>query len=39
MAIRTYRPTSPGTRTLVLTDFRELTGQRRERGLVVAKHR
>ncbi|MFN9661785.1 MAG: 50S ribosomal protein L2 [Cyanobacteriota bacterium] len=39
MAIRTYRPTSPGTRTLVLTDFSELTGKRRERGLVVAKHR
>ena len=39
MAIRTYRPNTPGTRTLVVTDFSEVTGKKRERGLVVAKHR
>ncbi|MFM7733197.1 MAG: 50S ribosomal protein L2, partial [Cyanobium sp.] len=39
MAIRTYRPITPGTRTLVVTDFSEITGRGRERGLVVAKHR
>jgi len=39
MAIRNYRPTSPGTRTLVVTDFSEITGRGRERGLVVSKHR
>ncbi|MEI7952299.1 MAG: 50S ribosomal protein L2, partial [Synechococcaceae cyanobacterium ELA182] len=39
MAIRTYRPITPGTRTLVVTDFSEITGKKRERGLVIAKHR
>jgi large subunit ribosomal protein L2 len=39
MAIRNYRPNTPGTRTLVVTDFSEVTGKERQRGLVVAKHR
>jgi len=39
MAIRNYRPTTPGTRTRVASDFAEVTGRGRERGLVVAKHR
>ena len=39
MAIRNYRPITPGTRTLVVTDFSEITGRGRERGLVVSKHR
>jgi len=39
MAIRNYRPITPGTRTRVASDFAEVTGRGRERGLVVAKHR
>jgi large subunit ribosomal protein L2 len=39
MAIRKYRPITPGTRTRVASDFSEVTGRERERGLVVAKHR
>ena len=39
MAIRNYRPTTPGTRTLVVTDFSDVTGRERVRSLVVAKHR
>ena len=39
MAIRNYRPTTPGTRARVVTDFSEITGRKPERGLVVAKHR
>ena len=39
MAIRTFRPYTPGTRTRVVTDFSEVTGRKPERSLVVAKHR
>ena len=39
MAIRNYRPYTPGTRTRVVTDFSEVTGRKPERTLVVAKHR
>ena len=39
MAIRNYRPITPGTRTRVASDFSEITGRGRERGLVIAKHR
>ena len=39
MAIRNYRPITPGTRTRVASDFSEVTGRDRERTLVVAKHR
>ncbi|MEB3200879.1 MAG: 50S ribosomal protein L2 [Synechococcaceae cyanobacterium] len=39
MAIRNYRPNTPGTRTLVVTDFSEVTGKERVRSLVVSKHR
>ncbi|MFZ9174165.1 MAG: 50S ribosomal protein L2, partial [Vulcanococcus sp.] len=38
MGIRKYRPITPGTRTRVASDFSEVTGRGRERGLVVAKH-
>ena len=38
MGIRKYRPITPGTRTRVASDFAEVTGRGRERGLVVAKH-
>ena len=37
MAIRNYRPTTPGTRTLVVTDFSDVTGRERVRSLVVSK--
>ena len=39
MAIRNYRPNTPGTRTLVVTDYSEITGKSRVKGLVVSKHR
>jgi large subunit ribosomal protein L2 len=39
MAIRTFRPYTPGTRTRVVTDFSEVTGRKPERSLVVSKHR
>ena len=39
MAIRYYNPTSPGTRTLVVTDFSDITDKKRVRGLVMSKHR
>ena len=39
MAIRTFRPYTPGTRTRVVTDFSEVTSRRPERSLVVSKHR
>ena len=29
MAIRNYRPNTPGTRTLVVTDFSDITGKNR----------
>ncbi len=39
MAIRTFRPYTPGTRTRVVTDFNEITERKPERSLVVSKHR
>ena len=39
MAIRKFRPYTPGTRTRVVTDFSEVTGRKPERSLVVSKHR
>jgi len=39
MAIRTFRPYTPGTRARVVTDFSEVTGRKPERSLVVSKHR
>jgi large subunit ribosomal protein L2 len=39
MAIRKYRPYTPGTRTLVVSDFQDITEARPERSLVVPKHR
>ena len=39
MAIRNFRPYTPGTRTRVVTDFSEITSRKPERTLVVAKHR
>ena len=39
MAIRNFRPYTPGTRTRVVTDFSEVTGRKPERSLVVSKHR
>ena len=39
MAIRSYRPYTPGTRTRVVTDFSEVTSRKPERSLVVSKHR
>ena len=39
MAIRNFRPYTPGTRTRVVTDFSEVTGRKPERTLVVSKHR
>ena len=39
MAIRSFRPYTPGTRTRVVTDFSEVTARKPERSLVVAKHR
>jgi len=39
MAIRKYRPYTPGTRGRVVSDFSEITERKPERSLVVAKHR
>ena len=39
MAIRSFRPYTPGTRTRVVTDFSEVTSSKPERSLLVAKHR
>ena len=39
MAIRTFRPYTPGTRTRVVTDFNEVTERKPERSLVISKHR
>ena len=39
MAIRNYRPNTPGTRTLVVTEFSEINGKKREICLVVTNHR
>ena len=39
MAIRTFRPYTPGTRTRVVTDFNEITERKPEKSLLVSKHR
>ena len=39
MAIRSFKPYTPGTRTRVVTDFSEVTSSKPERSLVVSKHR
>ena len=39
MAIRNFRPYTPGTRTRVVTDFSEVTGRKPERTLVLSPHR
>ena len=39
MAIRTFRPYTPGTRGRVVTDFIEITERKPEKLLLVSKHR
>ena len=39
MAIRKFRPYTPGTRQRVVTDFSEITGRKPEKSLLVSKHR
>lgn len=39
MAIRTFRPYTPGTRGRVVTDFNEITERKPQRSLVISKHR
>ena len=39
MAIRKFRPYTPGTRQRVVTDFSEITGNKPEKSLVISKHR
>ena len=39
MAIRKFKPYTPGTRQRVVTDFSEITGSKPERSLIVSKHR
>ena len=39
MAIRKFKPYTPGTRQRVVTDFNEITGSKPERSLIVSKHR
>jgi len=39
MAIRNYRPYTPGTRGRAASDFSEVTERKPERSLVMAKHR
>ena len=39
MAIRKFRPYTPGTRTRVVTDFNEITSNKPEKSLLVSKHR
>ena len=39
MAIRKFRPYTPGTRQRVVTDFSEITGRKPEKKLLVSKHR
>ena len=39
MAIRSFRPYTPGTRTRDVTDFGDVTSRKPERSLLVAKHR
>ena len=38
MAIRSFKPYTPGTRGRVVTDFSEVTSSKPERSLVVSKH-
>ena len=37
MAIRKFKPYTPGTRQRVVTDFSEITGSKPERSLIVSK--
>ena len=39
MAIRKFKPYTPGTRQRVVTDFSEITSSKPERSLIVPKHR
>ena len=39
MAIRKFKPYTPGTRQRVVTDFSEITNAKPERSLIVSKHR
>ena len=39
MAIRKFKPYTPGTRQRVVTDFNEITSAKPERSLIVSKHR
>ena len=39
MAIRKFKPYTPGTRQRVVTDFSEITSAKPERSLIVPKHR
>ena len=39
MAIRKFRPYTPGTRQRVVTDFSEITERKPEKSLLVSKHR
>ena len=39
MAIRKFRPYTPGTRQRVVTDFSEITGKKPEKSLLISKHR
>ena len=39
MAIRKFKPYTPGTRQRVVTDFSEITSGKPERSLIVSKHR
>ncbi len=38
MAIRKFKPYTPGTRQRVVTDFSEITSAKPERSLIVSKH-
>ena len=39
MAIRKFKPYTPGTRQRVVTDFSEILSSKPERSLIVSKHR
>ena len=39
MAIRKFKPYTPGTRQRVVTDFSEITSSKPKRSLIVPKHR
>ena len=39
MAIRKFKPYTPGTRQRVVTDFNEITSSKPERSLIISKHR